>query len=562
MDHGKTFLFRKVEWSGDGQEWILFDSFSSRSSKGDVLNFKLRGSDRSIRSGVYLSWANTLHLYIDDPLSRVWVRTKSNSRHGTVVWDVESGPSIRWTGVHATHWIATNWGALVVKYGALVTIVVGIGIKLGVDVARNAWAGANPGVQTPVSDSPVSDSPVSDSPVSASPVPVPSAQTSPVPVPSAPTSLVAASSSRAAPALAMIAALAAYINPSPRPPAEIRNTGMGEQAHFANACTAYANMYACYHDEFLPPKWVLNECPELLSKFGESAVALYPEGVSIDVVKRLLTQREPTNINAQKRYNHNELGRLFGYTEGAYVELSEDGQKLPPQVAVACSTPIVQYPGASPSEKDGPPRVALGEHKVVHVVSIIGLAFDDPGQPDMNYFYDKKGNLKLTLLKQAMLQAYLLAFAATEAMGKSILVPSPIGDMAFRPKKEYPASKDGQDRFIEEIVKPAIKEASTFFPHIRVEPLTRYLSNDESDINTFTVPWCFFTPNGNYNTAKKEIQDRVFVNAWDCWSMLGNGNFGDPSADGYWGRSTALSLLGWPLSNPKMRYVPCKVAPF
>ena len=153
----------------------------------------------------------------------------------------------------------------------------------------------------------------------------------------------------------------------------------------------------------------------------------------------------------------------------------------------------------------------------------------------------------------------MLAFAATEALGKSILVPSPIGDMAFRPQAEYPDSKDGQDRFIEEIVKPAIDQASTFFPHIRVEPLVRHLPDDKSKRNTFTVPGCFFQSNGKYNTA--DLEDRVFVNAWDCWSMLGNGNFGDRSADGYWGRSTALSLLGWPLSNPMMRYVPCKVAP-
>ena len=50
------------------------------------------------------------------------------------------------------------------------------------------------------------------------------------------------------------------------------------------------------------------------------------------------------------------------------------------------------------------------------------------------------------------------------------------------------------------------------------------------------------------------MSKRVFVNAWDCWSALGNGNYADRSADGFWGRSTAILLLGWPRSNPDLRY--------
>ena len=52
----------------------------------------------------------------------------------------------------------------------------------------------------------------------------------------------------------------------------------------------------------------------------------------------------------------------------------------------------------------------------------------------------------------------------------------------------------------------------------------------------------------------KDLDDRLFVNAWDCWSMLGNGNRADNSADGFWGRSSAIALLGWPKSNPHIQY--------
>ncbi len=44
------------------------------------------------------------------------------------------------------------------------------------------------------------------------------------------------------------------------------------------------------------------------------------------------------------------------------------------------------------------------------------------------------------------------------------------------------------------------------------------------------------------------------ANAWDPWSMLGNGNAGDDSLDGVWGRHTALAATGWPPNNPAMEY--------
>ena len=167
--------------------------------------------------------------------------------------------------------------------------------------------------------------------------------------------------------------------------------------------------------------------------------------------------------------------------------------------------------------------------------------FDDPKQPDHQYFYDG-GTLKRDKLKEAMIKAYVLAFAATDAMGKGTLVPSPIGSSAFRPK-EYPSEAD----FIEEMVKPAIEAAKTQYRHINVEPLALY-------DNGFVVPSCFFEKVGDVDYTQ-ELDDKVFINAWDPWSALGNGNFGDRSADGWWGRSTAISLLGWPMSNPKMRFV-------
>ena len=106
----------------------------------------------------------------------------------------------------------------------------------------------------------------------------------------------------------------------------------------------------------------------------------------------------------------------------------------------------------------------------------------------------------------------------------------------------------GEARFIEEMVKPAIEAAKTQYPDINVEPLALY-DNGKG----FVVPGSFFKV-GEVDYTQ-ELDDKVFINAWDPWSALGNGNFLDDTADGWWGRSTAISLLGWPMSNRKMEFV-------
>jgi hypothetical protein len=46
------------------------------------------------------------------------------------------------------------------------------------------------------------------------------------------------------------------------------------------------------------------------------------------------------------------------------------------------------------------------------------------------------------------------------------------------------------------------------------------------------------------------------VNAWDPWSMIGNGNDRDNSLDGNWGRCSNMTVLGWSEANPFIKYYP------
>ena len=66
----------------------------------------------------------------------------------------------------------------------------------------------------------------------------------------------------------------------------------------------------------------------------------------------------------------------------------------------------------------------------------------------------------------------------------------------------------------------------------------------------FWVPKDFF----NSKLSEPQIQEILFVNAWDPWSMVGNGNESDGSLDGYYGRSTNMAVLSWPLTNPNFQF--------
>ena len=52
----------------------------------------------------------------------------------------------------------------------------------------------------------------------------------------------------------------------------------------------------------------------------------------------------------------------------------------------------------------------------------------------------------------------------------------------------------------------------------------------------------------------KDVEHTLYVNAWDPWSLIGNGNGRDSSLDGYWGRCSNMAVLGWSHTNPFINY--------
>lgn len=294
------------------------------------------------------------------------------------------------------------------------------------------------------------------------------------------------------------------------------------------ACAKYYfKVLKCYKNNNLrPPLWVSNNYDNILQKYSDS-VRIYYANMTLNDALELSIMREPVNIGMNRNmYDISRLDRTFGYRTGAYNRLINRNKKIP-LLAVACRTPI---------------RFNKKE-KSVNVINLIGFAFDSVKQPDYIYFKKDVPNLRKSRNEGKLINCYstVFEFALQEAkvLNKTLVFVA-IGAGAFRELLPEYKSEDDYKKYI---LIPALIKASKKIDYEKWEI---------PKAGTYVVPDCFFDEQNIYG---KNTDNYLFINAWDPFSMLGNGNSMDNSLDGYWGRSSAIALLGWPLSNKNIKYV-------
>lgn len=84
---------------------------------------------------------------------------------------------------------------------------------------------------------------------------------------------------------------------------------------------------------------------------------------------------------------------------------------------------------------------------------------------------------------------------------------------------------------------PKIKNHDNFFTE-------NGFDKDYEDIGLFP---------GNIENVKGNLENTLFVNAWDMLSVVGNGNALDVSLDGFIGRNTSVAILSTSLTNPYIK---------
>jgi len=285
-----------------------------------------------------------------------------------------------------------------------------------------------------------------------------------------------------------------------------------------------------YDNGYEPPEWILNS--QVIEPYLESA-RVYYDGELHDA-KELATKREPVNIAMERHYNKDQLQTMFGYKTGVYKEGSQN-------IAIYTYTPLRTVKG-----------IDLG--KSIHIIHAIAPALDSETQAD----YIEISKLSTPKERQGLYKFKLRhAFQKINKCFKdhnfTTLIMCGIGQNSFytlSKKLEITDSTNNHAIFNELFTEFFGSNNNVIMNYddwvtvdgVKLTDMTpsRFIINDLSNRK---CKWL-------EKYTQSELNKILFVNAWDHLSMLGNGNNYDPSTDGFYGRISAISVIGWPLTNP------------
>jgi len=270
-----------------------------------------------------------------------------------------------------------------------------------------------------------------------------------------------------------------------------------------------------------PPQWatdfIISEAFPYHAKLTE---IYFDASDSIEEVQQAARHREPVNIEMERFYKEAEFEQVTGYRHGAYNKST--AEKLMPNIAIYTYTPIKLNQ----------------EDANIHVINLIGNGFDTPKQPDFQYFLDGKNRKpspeKLVELKARIEMMYRYAFECAKRKDLTKIQWGGVGDGNFAACSEEGVDLKPEIRELNNAAKEKLKEE---YPGIEV-------LEGWNDKPFFNVPTAFF------EDPKPNLETTLYINAWDPWSLVGNGHEGDNSLDGKYGRISAMAWLSWYMTNP------------
>ena len=277
------------------------------------------------------------------------------------------------------------------------------------------------------------------------------------------------------------------------------------------------------------PSWA---CIKALNFDFRATRVFYDAKDELVDVKRLAFEREPCNIQMSKNFDEAKLQEELGYSESYYTRWAKQHTKrLPPNIAVYVKTHVYMPQVAKLVLQ---PSILSWFHvrkqsclfKRVHLISLVGLAFDHPSQPDFELLGEAPS---LDELLEAYTRIWRKAFECAKYWDLPTIVATQVGNGAFKPPN---LSCQEFKLGVHDKVLSNLKKA---YPDIKVvQPR-----------NVFAVI---------YKLDQAKLDNLLFVNSWGPHSMLGNGNCIDDSLDGKFGRCSAIAVLGWPGTNLHVRY--------
>ena len=318
-------------------------------------------------------------------------------------------------------------------------------------------------------------------------------------------------------------------------------------AIFPDTC-ATSFLRNIYKTKFAFPEWVSVQEQKQVDERMAMACVYYPKGSTRSFVEMCVKQREPvniawdTNVELGREYDQGLMYQYFGWKKGYYGRHYEEKKNLCPNMAV--------YTRAQYRNQDIDTNL--------HIINVIGLALDSTFQPDYQFYVklNASDTLVIPMMQKHYVKAFQFIFRCAQDTRCETVVMSKFGCDNFS-KLFNTLVKDKSLSFEESVWRPAL---TTFYdtytgdvnmifmagPHVtRKKPVFTYENTPFYNKGTFDDVVKLI-----HKSNTKDLCSVLFVNAWDPWSVPGNGNAGDNSLDGWIGRSTDISILGTAITNP------------
>jgi hypothetical protein len=323
---------------------------------------------------------------------------------------------------------------------------------------------------------------------------------------------------------ALLAARAARVRRTTSPsPSPSPSPGLSKptESHAASVAAARA-LQSTYRGNCQMPEQALKllENGELQALSAKCFV-LSHQGLALpEEVKTLATQRVPANIAGHDYFDPEALQRHFGWKRAYYDQYYADKGVLAPQLAVFCRTPCF----------DGHDRRTW---RTINVVNLIGLALDSSKQSDQRFLGRLEKNQARDYALLHMRRMWCLMFEAAGVARLRRVEYTRVSGGAFSANLKALTGWD-----YDELLKESMPtEPPSWSGVVSVQAFEGWV------------------PTSLLRRRQEDLDEVLLVNAWDPLTIIGNGNAMDHSIDGFFGRSTAMGVLGWPLSNPQLRFL-------
>lgn len=286
-----------------------------------------------------------------------------------------------------------------------------------------------------------------------------------------------------------------------------------------------------YENYMAFPLWSIKYIQSDYNNYAQSVICYYNsqdnKDTTLQNVKELAIKREPVNIAMNRYYDKIKLKELFGYGEGVYGKFDNSVN-----ISMFAKTPFY-----------------VGDNKVknLNILSVIAPAFDTKLQPDYSKFFKNNNSI---ILRFKLL--FDMIFNCAVNLKLTSVYITGFGTGAFRNTLEnYKAGfKLSYDKWKNILEKNDIKlfSWSDGAKYTITSMFPQGTAISPAEVNYCELPKYFSTK------SQQDLDKSLYINAWDCFSIVGNGNRCDNSWDGFLGRDSALAVLTHPFLNPFIKY--------